>query len=558
MEKNKLECMCKQLNRPRLISAFVICFVLSFMLYFYEPITMYLNNSNDFWFNLGIIIVPIIGITLILFFVLSLLCFFIYLISVKIVKKALIFDIYLISLFIGFICIYIQGNFLANNLPPLDGTSIDWHSKIYLSQNIISILLFVVTTIISIIFVIKMKIEKMINIIKYVALSVLVMLIVSLIVIATTNKEINKKENSIIVTGNNINDASINKNFFIFVVDATDSITFYEEMNKDTVFKEMFNDFTYFKDTMSVYPFTRDSIPLILSGTINENETDFTTYSTTAFNNSRFLEKLSNEEYKINIYEADLTWNDENAYKINNIYKYKGNKESGKIDSFIYFKEQTKYVLFKYLPFPLKKYSHIEKMDFSRANKNLYYSDNIKNYERIKKNEVNKINDNYFQFLHIDGSHVPFDLDKNVSKIENGTYRQKVQATLTIIYEYIKRLKDNDIFDNSVVIIMADHGYAGENIIGRQNPILFIKGVDEHHEIIESDIPVYQVDLVDEFINLADGKKSTELFENVDYNRERRFLFYEYTKEDHMIEFIQKGKAWDEDTLIQTGVEFNR
>ena len=48
----------------RLIAAYIVSFVLAFMLYFYEPITMYLNNVNDFWFNLNIILFPIIKITL--------------------------------------------------------------------------------------------------------------------------------------------------------------------------------------------------------------------------------------------------------------------------------------------------------------------------------------------------------------------------------------------------------------------------------------------------------------------------------------------------------------
>ena len=225
----------------------------------------------------------------------------------------------------------------------------------------------------------------------------------------------------------------------------------------------------------------------------------------------------------------------------------------------MYINEQTKYILFKYLPFPLKKFSHIELMNFSRANNDMYYySENAKNYDRIIENKVTKIGDKNFQFLHIDGAHLPFDLDENFNKIEDGTYEQKVSAMLKIIDLYLKRLKENEAYDNSVIIIMADHGYAGLSVVGRQNPILFIKGVDEHHDMINSDIPVSQVDLIDAYMDLIDGKKSIDLFKNVDYHRERRFLLYEYSKENHMVEYLQKGKAWDEDTLIQTGVEFNR
>jgi hypothetical protein len=558
MKKTKIKNIFKLLKNPRLISAFVISFVLSFMLYFYEPLTMYLNNSNDFWFNLELIMGPIIVITLILFFILSMLFLCLYFLCIKFTKTTLIFDVCLFAFFVGFVCTYIQGNFLANNLPPLDGTTIVWNDEKYLFQNIVSIVLWLIIILATIVVIIKVKKDKMVKYTKYIAICIFVMLMVSLATVIITNKDINKNDYSIVVTKKNIDNASTNKNFFVLLVDATDSVTFEEEMNKDASFKNMFNDFTYYKDTMSVYPYTRDSIPLILSGLFNENKTDFATYSTNAFNNSKFLKKLDDEGYNMNIYETGLIWNDKNAYKINNISNYKKSKTIEKMNFIIYFKEQTKYVLFKYLPFSLKKISRIEKMDFLRANKDLYRANNIKNYERIKNNKVNKTDENYFQFLHIDGSHVPFELDKNVTKIENGTYNQQVQATLTIIKEYIKKLKNNNIFDNSVVVIMADHGYAGDDVIGRQNPILFIKGINEHHEMINSDFPVSQADLVDAFVDLADGKMSTDLFENVNSDRERRFLFYEYSKENHMVEYLQKGKAWDEYTLIQTGVEFNR
>ena len=538
----------------RLIAAYIVSFVLAFMLYFYEPITMYLNNVNDFWFNLNIILFPIIKITLLIFLVLSIIFTIVYFINKKSKNKMLIFDICLISFFIGFICAYIQGNFLVNNLPPLDGTSIEWFSKTYLSQNIVSVILWLLVIIISIIVTIKFKREKMIKYISYISIAIFIMLMVSFVSVVITNKDVAKNSDTIIVTGNNINDASSDKNFFIFVIDATDSVAFEEEMKKNEEYNGMFNDFTYYKDTVSVYPFTRDSIPLLLSGEVNENKTDFGTYSTNALNNSKLFKKLNELEYNTNIYETELIWNDKKAYNLKNVIS----SNDSKLDEFTYFKEQTKYVLFKYLPFPLKKLSHINTMNFLTTNKDLYFSDNIINYNKFVENKVNMIDNKCFQFIHIDGAHVPFDLDENVNRIENGTYNQKVKAMLKITKAYLNRLRENNIYDNSVIIIMADHGFADGNIIGRQNPILYIKGRDEHHDMIYSDIPVYQVDLIDAYLELLDGKKSTELFSNIDGNRERRFLYYEYTKEDHMVEYVQKGKAWNEDTLVPTGVEFNR
>ena len=32
----------------------------------------------------------------------------------------------------------------------------------------------------------------------------------------------------------------------------------------------------------------------------------------------------------------------------------------------------------------------------------------------------------------------------------------------------------------------------------------------------------------------------------------------EYTKEDHMVEYVQTGNAWNKKTMVKTGKEYNR
>ena len=87
----------------------------------------------------------------------------------------------------------------------------------------------------------------------------------------------------------------------------------------------------------------------------------------------------------------------------------------------------------------------------------------------------------------------------------------------------------------------------------KQNPILYIKGLDEHHEMITSDIPISYVDLNDAYKELLEGKKSTDLFKNIDKNRVRLFIKNEFLKEKNMIEYEQRGKAWDRSTIFETG-----
>ena len=46
----------------KLLPAYILCLAFSFMLFIYEPIMMYVNNMNDFWFNFNIMIKPVLEI----------------------------------------------------------------------------------------------------------------------------------------------------------------------------------------------------------------------------------------------------------------------------------------------------------------------------------------------------------------------------------------------------------------------------------------------------------------------------------------------------------------
>jgi len=535
-----------------LIPAYIIAFCVSFMLFIYEPITLYATNIEDIWCDIYIMFLPIMLLFIISLIGISLIYTGIYFISKKIFKKINIYNFCLLASFVLFVYLYIQGNYLIGDLPPLDGSEIIW--KNYLTQNIISLVIFVVLIIIQVVLVLKLKVKKCIKIAKYASLAIVAMLTTSLLSLFLTTNIFVYKDTPIELTDKNINLVSSDKNFFIFLVDAVDSVIFNEVLSDSEKYDGIFKDFTYFPDTISAYPFTRDSIPFILSGVWNENETTFTKYSTKVLNESKFLNRLNEEEYNMGLYLPEIKWEGKKNFKISN-----GVLQERKINLVKFYKNEIKYALFKYLPYSLKKYSSIHTMNFNNAKTVDYLFDytNPNIYNLLTKNEFETIDEKVFHIIHADGGHVPFNLDEDLNVIENGTYEQKLLATLKLINTYLNKLKENNVYDNSVIIIMADHGYNFDDLNGRQNPILYIKGIDEHHSSMKvSDKAIMYEDLQDAYFDLLDGKSSRELFKNIGSERERRFILYRHTKEKYMYEYIQYGKAWDEDTLIATGREF--
>ena len=134
--------------------------------------------------------------------------------------------------------------------------------------------------------------------------------------------------------------------------------------------------------------------------------------------------------------------------------------------------------------------------------------------------------------------------------------KKEIEASIKVIDKYIKRIKDSNLYDNSVIIVLADHGNNGYEPVGRQNPILYIKGINEkHNKLIISDKKVSYTDLNDSiYYDLLNGKSSSELLPNVEKNRIRRFIWYkEY---DELYEQFLDGHAWETNKLKNSGKKY--
>lgn len=536
----------------KMIPAIIIAFSFSFMLFISEPITMYAANVDDFWFGFTTLLKSNSIVFLAAFLGMIFISSLAYLLD-NIFKKKNVFNVFIILFSSCFIYLYIQGNYFSGNLPVLDGSPIVWSS--YKLQGTISIILITLILISNIILYLKTK-ESYLKIMSFIPAAIVVMITVGLIPSLLNNKQLYVKKGVYASTTKNINTLSKNNNFLILLVDMLDSKTF-DKVLKNNNKENLFKDFTYYPDTLSAYPFTRESIPFILSGKWYEAKQPFYKYYNDAMNNSSLLKKLHKKGYDVNIYEQDLLWTSSKSLETDNIQIVNND-----INLKCFVRQESKYLLFKYLPFQLKKYSKIESMDYLDCRKetmeidNIFDSDNKKTYDVLDK--INLQNDNYFHFLHIDGGHYPWDTNKNFEKIENGTYEDKIESSLNVIEKYLDRIKKSGMYDNSIIIVLADHGNNGYDPIGRQNPSLYIKGFNEKHSKMNvSNIKVSYDDL-NKYIydDLLNGKKSVDLLSFIKPDRKRRFIWYK--DYDKMYEQTLDGHAWETKKLTNTGKRYER
>lgn len=538
--------------------------VLSFLLFVHEPIVMYAANIGDFWFDFAILMkysaVLFLGSFLFLSIVFAIL---------KKFKLKKVLRITYISLFALFLIFYVHSNFLAGFLPGLNGETIDWNNG---PATIVSIVACVAIIAGIVIATIKLKPAKMTRVSSYISLAVFAMLFVSAFSIITTKPVFRSKKDYAVATSKGINRLSNTENFLVLLLDAVDSRDFKSVIDNSDEYKEMLSDFTYYPDTMSAYGSTRESIPYLFSGELFKNDEPFYQYSTHAFSNSKILNKIHDDGYESYFFDNDFVLEDADiASKYGNLIT--GNlPKTHKIE---FVKQESKFLLYRIMPYPLKRLSKIESLDFEKSRMQTSYEEARFDWRNnVYRNNYLSLENEYtdkklFQFLHLEGGHAPFNQDENSNYLDKGYnsddeegYNLKLKGSANIIKVYLQRLKESGAYNNSTIVIVADHGYdvRDQSIHGRANPILFIKGKDEnHHKMKVSNKQIYEGDLVDAFVELADGAKSTELFKDIpEEGRERIYMSYYFLSENHMTEYVQKNHAWDKDLLEETGNKYDQ
>ena len=536
--------MKKFLNKYK--SALMIAFASSFMVFIYEQIASYSVNVEDYWFDIYQFL-PI----LLFEFLISFIGISIVLILIKKYKEKYYKPLYVLIVAL-FVALYIEGNYLIAFLPGLNGDTIHWRE--YIPQMILSSLIWIGVLVAAIFAYKKLKYKKFEKYSIYVMGAIVLLLSTACIFSFIAGRTLVDK-NPIASTEENINDVSNKQNFIIFVVDTVDAVRFENEL-KRLGKEDIFTDFTFFKDTMSIYPNTKYSVPQMLTGYEFKNEESFKDFCINAYDNSPLFKELEKRDYTMNIYDIDF------PYQGDNYKRFANTQKEDKINFVELIKNQLRLVAFKYFPYPVKKFTHIEYLNFNLSRKltngkKLFEYGNYYHFYRMQEDKTNIVDHNNFIYLHLEGAHSPYDTDYDM-KVYPGfssTYDNKIGSSIRVFEEYLNKLKESGNYDNSIIIFMADHGYGGPTHLGRQNPILLVKGFNEKHEFITSDTKVSFDELMDAYMDLLNNKKSTEIF--TESKEERRLLYYVYLEDCDVKEQKTTGHAWETDKLKDTGVTYN-
>ena len=214
------------------------------------------------------------------------------------------------------------------------------------------------------------------------------------------------------------------------------------------------------RDPKSITPATEGvKVYSVDEGEWYEDQEEFIEYAKRVYREAPFFDDLEARGYRMGMYEEEAYRLEESMLRFENMID-----TTPTISSIAQFmKLEIKLVGFKYMPFDLKRFCLTIPAEFNSLEKTddisdyeLFSSDNQVFYTYLEKTPVTLTDDKCFRFIHLVGAHSPWHQDAQMNEIENGTYEQSIEASMTIVATYLQKLKDSGVYDNTAIMILSD------------------------------------------------------------------------------------------------------
>ncbi len=515
----------------------------SFSVFIFSTAEIYLVNSKEFWFtymDMWSVFAELFFMTLLL----GTLLFYRF--------KRCILPVSL--LLYGFSAVFlIQGKVLPYDYGQLNGETIDWGSFGY--RPLTNTLLWIIVPALTFFLGIKYK-DKALALMKLLARVILIAEI--LVLLFAVQKEKNTEKDSVngYLSTQNEFELSSNKNTIILLLDAFDSDLMQQLLREypDEV-NETFEDFTYYHNALGASGNTSNSVPIYLTGFVNEKSLDYDSYMDEAFAQSPLIKELSDPVYDSGFYVSTYLISPAIRPAARN-YKIERIKVDNQLRIGLKFLQLT---AFKYAPHVLKHYFWLYTEEFNDLKiveeNDIYDTSNFIFYEELcQKGFKADLGKDCFRYYHVNGVHVPYNMNENCERFfEEGQVSEVDQARgcMRIVREFKDRLKESGAYDDSAIMIMADHGW---NRLRHQNPLFMMKQRKEEKPLSVSEEPLSYLDLPDMLCDLLHN-------DQVDMSAYERDIRYYYDAQElkgvtSQTEYEVTGPAYIDD-MKPTGRVFS-
>ncbi len=506
----------------KLVPSILTALAIPFTLFFFGPFEACCSNIEEFgfvfadfaWLSLLSAIVASAAIFAILWYL-----------------PGRVFDIAYAILFAVAFLLYLQGNYLNLGLDAVSGDGVG-KSTYSVAETVINTIVWVMLFASAITAVVmirkKREIMRLVTIVALIAVIGVQVMIFGVMSITTDvwvpmedrmqdaasdeDGDADGKEDEFlpsILTNSGLTEASTSGNIIWFVVDRFDMNYAESVLKDDPDFYATLDGFTLFDNHISKYARTYPSIAYMLTGVEQDYEQGRIAYFQKAYSEGTFLKDLDNSGYKVNLYTCKFY-----SYEDGEVFEdYAANLSSSSryqvIDRLGLFGDMLRLTLFRYLPIAAKgTVGVLSSGDFGEyveyeANRPMFDTDTRQVYNWLTSEGLTATVDGEknFNFIHIDGTHLPNKYYEDLSVIPEDDYDRwnekiAVRASFTLINYYLDELRRLGLYDDATIVISGDHAAAisdTDDVKGARVTALFVKPKGAHGTpLVRNHAPVEQ------------------------------------------------------------------
>ena len=300
-------------------------------------------------------------------------------------------------------------------------------------------------------------------------------------------------------------------NIIVFVVDTLDAQWAEELVLGSEEYGEKLKDFTYFSNVVSGGAPTVLGMPMLFTGALYDPAIPLEKYMEDAYRESGLFSDLRENGYRIRLYTSSRYLTGADGDEIDNSeagcrYQVKLRKK--------FIRDLYMMTLYKGLPYQLKEpftvYSGelTENYIAEEIGGNGYELDDGAFYREFRTQGLTLSEEGKaFVVYHFNGAHKPFSINENAEKVgkKKTSREQQIRGVFRIITDYLEALREQGVYDNSMIVITADHGALGLY----QNPAVFVKpGGACREKTAVNDTPLTFRNLRAGFMEEATGRRN--------------------------------------------------
>ena len=472
--------MKEKLKRILPVGVFLV-----FTVFFYGPLSLYLPNAQEFWFDLKSLLSIINLVSIVIFICICL---------VGIMLPNKLNGFYTMLLFGIALAAYIQGNFINLNYGVLDGTGIDWAK--YKTYAVVNSLIWIICILLPFIVAFILKKMKKDSGTIYLIILYASLFFTAIQIPALISQRISYTpgyKGNLSVTTDEMFSVAKNDNTFVIIVDTYDEMYFAQYMISHPEYEEQFQGFTHFENTLTAAARTIVALPAMFTGQPFLKDTTYSQYLKNTWSKENVFRSYHDAGYDTRVFTTSDYFSDDTIDYIDNF-----TSDSSLDNPKILLQKVYKLTGFKFVPHVLKKKFEMETKEFDEArialhNINLFQENDFLFFEDFSRNGFTISEDlkKTFRMYHLDGIHRPYKMGRDGKKNDSSTLEEQTEGIMLYLSAMLNDMRRKGIYDASTIIICADHG----DVNLAERPLLLYKPKNATGTYTISQVPVSLFDL---------------------------------------------------------------